>query len=137
MDWRRKKEGLARGYDRSTSDSKEAPVLRATPQCSNSIDYCCRCTSYPAFGERQVCPDSRSQASERATTTTTAAVVAAVARCFVPATFHVRKFVRGRYKTMLMRLQVRLLDPAFSSISSDAACISVHLILVKKDIAFA
>lgn len=38
---------------------------------------------------------------------------------------------------MLMRLQVRLLDPAFSSISSDAACISVHLILVKKDIAFA
>lgn len=49
MDWRRKKEGLARGYDRSTSDSKEAPILRATPQCSNSIDYCCRCTSYPAL----------------------------------------------------------------------------------------
>lgn len=63
--WKRKKEGLARGHDRSTSDSKEAPVLRATPQCSNSIDYCCRCTSYPAFGERQVCPDSRSQASGR------------------------------------------------------------------------
>lgn len=59
--WKRKKEGLARGHDRSTSDSKEAPVLRATPQCSNSIDYCCRCTSYPAFGERQVCPDSRSR----------------------------------------------------------------------------
>ena len=76
--------GLARGYDRSTSDSKEAPVLRATPQCSNSIDYCCRCTCYPALANRTSMP--RFQAPSQ--------LPAAARKVFRPATFHVRKFVR-------------------------------------------
>lgn len=52
---------VARGADRSTSDSKEAPALRATPQCSNSIDYCCWCTFLPAltYDKRAPIPAAR------------------------------------------------------------------------------
>lgn len=58
---RRERRQGCKGYDRSTSDSKEAPVLRATPQCSNSIDYCCWCIFLPAltYDKRAPIPGAR------------------------------------------------------------------------------